>query len=217
MREVFIFSFVLISLFLLNTYSKRMIFSLKGKIQELSPTYAVIDVNGVGYFVGISLQTSQKLSQGKEEFIYTQQIIREDAHLLFGFYSKIEKEMFNLLISVNGVGAVSALILLSSLDLKDIASAILNKNAALLQKVKGIGAKTAERIIVDLRDKVEKFGISAEDISPLADNKIKEESLSALEVLGISRKMSEKIADKILKQTPDLQTEELVKQILKNI
>ena len=217
MREVFIFSFVLISLFLLNTYSKRMIFSLKGKIQELSPTYAVIDVNGVGYFVGISLQTSQKLSQGKEEFIYTQQIIREDAHLLFGFYSKIEKEMFNLLISVNGVGAVSALILLSSLDLKDIASAILNKNAALLQKVKGIGAKTAERIIVDLRDKVEKFGISAEDISPLADNKIKEESLSALEVLGISRKMSEKIADKILKQNPDLQTEELVKQILKNI
>ena len=217
MREVFIFSFVLISLFLLNTYSKRMIFSLKGKIQELSPTYAVIDVNGVGYFVGISLQTSQKLSQGKEEFIYTQQIIREDAHLLFGFYSKIEKEMFNLLISVNGVGAVSALILLSSLDLKDIASAILNKNAALLQKVKGIGAKTAERIIVDLRDKVEKFGISAEDISPLADNKIKEESLSALEVLGISRKISEKIADKILKQNPDLQTEELVKQILKNI
>ena len=194
-----------------------MIFSLKGIVQELTPTYVVIEVNGVGYYVGISLQTSQRLSLGKEVFLFTQQIIREDAHLLFGFYTKEEKEMFNLLISVNGVGAVSALILLSSLDLNDIAQAILNKNPALLQKVKGIGAKTAERIIVDLRDKVEKFGVSAENISAFADNKVKEESLSALEVLGIPKKMSEKIADRILKQNPDLQTEELVKQILKMI
>ena len=194
-----------------------MILSLKGIVQELTPTYVVIEVNGVGYYVGISLQTSQRLSLGKEVFLFTQQIIREDAHLLFGFYTKEEKEMFNFLISVNGVGAVSALILLSSLDLKDIAQAILNKNSALLQKVKGIGAKTAERIIVDLRDKVEKFGVSAENISAFADNKVKEESLSALEVLGIPKKMSEKIADRILKQNPDLQTEELVKQILKMI
>lgn len=194
-----------------------MIFSLKGIVQELTPTYVVIEVNGVGYYVGISLQTSQRLSLGKEVFLFTQQIIREDAHLLFGFYTKEEKEMFNLLISVNGVGAVSALILLSSLDLKDIAQAILNKNSALLQKVKGVGAKTAERIIVDLRDKVEKFGVSAENISAFADNKVKEESLSALEVLGIPKKISEKIADRILKQNPDLQTEELVKQILKMI
>ena len=194
-----------------------MIFSLKGIVQEITPTYVVIEVNGVGYYVGISLQTSQRLSLGKEVFLFTQQIIREDAHLLFGFYTKEEKEMFNLLISVNGVGAVSALILLSSLDLKDIAQAILNKNSALLQKVKGVGAKTAERIIVDLRDKVEKFGVSAENISAFADNKVKEESLSALEVLGIPKKMSEKIADRILKQNPDLQTEELVKQILKMI
>ena len=194
-----------------------MIFSLKGIVQELTPTYVVIEVNGVGYYVGISLQTSQRLSLGKEVFLFTQQIIREDAHLLFGFYTKEEKEMFNLLISVNGVGAFSALILLSSLDLKDIAQAILNKNSALLQKVKGVGVKTAERIIVDLRDKVEKFGVSAENISAFADNKVKEESLSALEVLGIPKKMSEKIADRILKQNPDLQTEELVKQILKMI
>ena len=194
-----------------------MIFSLKGIVQELTPTYVVIEVNGVGYYVGISLQTSQRISLGKEVFLFTQQIIREDAHLLFGFYTKEEKEMFNLLISVNGVGAVSALILLSSLDLKDIAQAILNKNSALLQKVKGVGAKTAERIIVDLRDKVEKFGVSAENISAFADNKVKEESLSALEVLGISKKMSEKIADRILKQNPDLRVEDLVKQILKNI
>ncbi len=194
-----------------------MIFSLKGIVQELSPTYVVVEANGVGYYAGISLQTSQKLSLGKETFLFIQQIIREDAHLLFGFHTKQEKEMFNLLISVNGVGAVSALILLSSLELQDIAQAILNKNSALLQKVKGIGVKTAERIIVDLRDKVEKFGVSAENISTLADNKVKEESLSALEVLGISKKMSEKIADRILKQNPDLSTEELVKQILKHI
>lgn len=194
-----------------------MIFSLKGIVQELSPTYVVVEVNGVGYYVGISLQTSQKLSLGKETFLFIQQIIREDAHLLFGFHTQQEKEMFNLLISVTGVGAVSALILLSSLELQDIAQAILNKNSALLQKVKGIGTKTAERIIVDLRDKVAKFGVSAENISSLADNKVKEESLSALEVLGIPRKMSEKIADRILKQNPDLQTEELVKQILKMI
>ena len=125
--------------------------------------------------------------------------------------------MFNLLISVNGVGAVSALILLSSLDLKDIAQAILNKNSALLQKVKGVGAKTAERIIVDLKDKVLKFGASDENNSTFVDNKVREESLSALEVLGISRKMSEKIADRILKQNPETQTEDLVKQILKNL
>lgn len=194
-----------------------MIFSLKGIVQELNPTSTVIDISGVGYFVGISLQTSHRLTLGKEVFLFAQQIIREDAHLLFGFYTREEKDMFNLLISVNGVGAVSALILLSSLELKDIAAAILHKNAVLLQKVKGIGAKTAERIIVDLRDKVEKFATADEHNSPPIDNKIKDESLSALEVLGIPRKMSEKIADRILKQQPDLNTEELVKQILKNI
>ena len=194
-----------------------MIYSLKGKVQELSPTYAVIDVNGVGYYVGISLQTSQNLSLGKETFLYTQQIFREDAQLLFGFNTSLEKEMFNLLISVNGVGPVSALIVLSSLSNSEISSAILSNNSALLQKVKGVGAKTAERIIIDLRDKVQKFGDSQLNISPISYNKIKDESLSALEVLGIPKKTSEKIADKILKQNPDLNVEELVKQILKNI
>jgi Holliday junction DNA helicase RuvA len=194
-----------------------MIFSLQGIVQELSPTYAVINVQGVGYYVGISLQTSQNLSLNKETFIFIQQIIREDAHLLFGFNTRLEKEMFNLLISVNGVGAVSALILLSSLTLNEIASAILSGNSVLLQKVKGVGVKTAERIIIDLRDKVQKFNVSEENISTFVNNKIKEEALSALEVLGIPKKTSEKIADRILKQNPDVSVEELVKQILKNI
>ena len=194
-----------------------MIYSLKGIVQELTPTYAVIDVNGVGYYVGISLQTHEKLTLGKETFIYIQQIIREDAHLLFGFNSFSEKELFNLLISVNGVGPVSALIMLSSLNNQEIGNAILSSNSGLLQKVKGIGAKTAERIIVDLRDKVQKFSTEEEKNNSITYNKNKDEALSALEVLGISKKMSEKIADRILKQDPDILVEDLVKQILKNI
>ena len=193
-----------------------MIYYLKGVVQELTPTYVVVEVGGVGYYVSASLHTSQKLQQGRECLLYTQQIIREDAHLLFGFYEKAEKEMFNLLISVNGVGAVSAMILLSSLDLAEISQAILSGNSGVLQKVKGIGAKTAERIIIDLRDKVQKFEFT-EGETPLMDNKVKEEALSALEVLGIPRKTSEKIMDKVLKQNPETSTEELVKQVLKNI
>ena len=192
-----------------------MIFYLRGVVSELTPTYAVMDVGGVGYYVGISVQTSQKLHLGKESTIYTQQIIREDAHLLFGFFDKEEREMFNLLISVNGVGAVSAMILLSSLELSDIAQAILSGNSGILQK--GIGAKTAERIIIDLRDKVQKFDGLEAGSTAILDNKIKEEALSALEVLGIPRKTSEKIADKILKQNQEVSVEELVKQVLKNI
>ena len=193
-----------------------MIYYLKGVVQELTPTYAVVEVGGVGYYVSVSLNTSQKLQQGRECLLYTQQIVREDAHLLFGFYEKAEKEMFNLLISVNGVGAVSAMILLSYLDLAEISRAILSGNSGVLQKVKGIGAKTAERIIIDLRDKVQKFEFT-EGETPLMDNKVKEEALSALEVLGIPRKTSEKIMDKVLKQAPETSTEELVKQVLKNI
>jgi Holliday junction DNA helicase RuvA len=194
-----------------------MIFSLQGIVQELTPTYAVINVQGVGYYVGISLMTSHTLTTQQETFLFIQQIIREDAHLLFGFKTRSEKELFNLLISVNGVGAVSALILLSTLSLEEIASAILSKNSALIQKAKGIGAKTAERIIVDLNDKVQKFSNPEENISTIANNKVKEESLSALEVLGIPKRMSEKLADRIIKQNPDISIEELVKQILKNI
>ena len=194
-----------------------MIYSLKGIVQQLNPTSVVVDVNGVGYLVGVSLQTSEKLVLGKETFLNIQQIIREDAHLLFGFNTILEKEMFNLLISVNGVGPVSAIIMLSSLSLDEIASAILSGNALMLQKVKGIGVKTAERIIVDLRDKVQKFTVLDANISTFENNKVKEESLSALEVLGIPRKTSDKIADRILKQNPDLTVEDLVKQILKNI
>lgn len=194
-----------------------MIYSLRGQVQELTPTYIVVDVMGVGYYVGVSLQTSEKLVLGKEVFLYVQQIIREDAHLLFGFYSIEEKQIFNLLVSVSGVGPASALIMLSSLSNHEIATAVVNGQSAVLQKVKGIGVKTAERIVVDLKDKMQKYAHTTENISPITDNKVKNEALSALEVLGIPKKMSEKLADKILKQNSDFSVEELVKQILKNI
>lgn len=194
-----------------------MIYSLRGRVQELSPTHVVVEVNGIGYYVGISLQTSEKLALHKDCFLYTQQVIRDDAHLLFGFYTLQEKEMFNLLVSVNGVGAVSALILLSSLSLEETALGIMSGNSVLLQKVKGIGAKTAQRIIVDLKDKVAKFDVSGVVLSAQEDNKVKEESLTALEVLGISKKMAEKHANQILKLNPTITVEELVKQILKKL
>lgn len=193
-----------------------MIYWLKGVIQELSPTYAVVEVNGVGYYVGVSVQTSEKLILGKETLLYTQQIFREDAQLLFGFHQSSEREIFNLLISVSGVGPASALIMLSSLNISEISNAILSGNSSMLQKVKGIGAKTAERIIIDLRDKMQKFG-NVQDNIAVSYNKTKDEALSALEVLGIAKKMSDKLADKILKQTPEISVEDLVKQILKSI
>jgi len=216
-RSFFCCFFFFTQFTIFETFNTTMIYSLKGIVQEVTPAYAVIDVNGVGYYVGVSIRTSEKLRQGQETFVYTQQIFREDAQLLYGFNTFSEKEMFNLLISVNGVGPASALIMLSSLSDAEISSAILSNQSALLQKVKGIGAKTAERIIVDLRDKVQKFSASGEIISVSGDNKIKEEALSALEVLGIPKRTSEKIAVRILKSQPDLNVEELVKQILKNI
>lgn len=194
-----------------------MIYSLRGVIQELSPTYVVVEVGGIGYYVGVSVQTSEKLVLGKETLLYIQQIFREDAQLLFGFANLQEKEIFNLLISVNGVGPASALIMLSSLSISEVSNAVLSGNSGMLQKVKGIGAKTAERIIVDLRDKMQKFGAVADNISPISYNKTKNEALVALEVLGIPKKTSEKIADKILKENPEISVEDLVKQILKSI
>lgn len=194
-----------------------MIYSLRGKVTELSPAHAVLDVQGIGYYVGVSLQTSSQLTLGAEVQLYTQQIIREDAHLLFGFFTREERSLFNLLISVTGVGAASALMMLSSFSLEELAGAIQQNNAALLQKAKGIGAKTAERIIVDLRDKVKGFQSSGNQADMTTYHPVKDEALAALEVLGIARKIAEKTADRLIKQDRDISTESLVKQILKSL
>ena len=196
-----------------------MIYSLRGTVLEVTPSFCAIEVNGIGYQIGISLQSYQKLQKDAQAFLFISQIIREDANLLFGFISKEERVLFNLLLSVSGVGPSSALIMLSSLSIEEITEAISSGNSVLLQKVKGIGAKTAQRIVIDLRDKIQILGeVSFKD--PLMGSSldsVKQEALKALEVLGISRKITEKATEKILLSTPDIKLEELVKQILRNL
>ena len=196
-----------------------MIYSLRGTVLEVTPSFCAIEVNGIGYQIGISLQSYQKLHKDAQAFLFISQIIREDANLLFGFISKEERVLFNLLLSVSGVGPSSALIMLSSLSIEEIIEAISSGNSVLLQKVKGIGAKTAQRIVIDLRDKIQILGeVSFKD--PLMGSSlesVKQEALKALEVLGISRKITEKATEKILLSTPDIKLEELVKQILRNL
>lgn len=196
-----------------------MIYSLRGTVLEVTPSFCAIEVNGIGYQIGISLQSYQKLQKDAQAFLFISQIIREDANLLFGFISKEERVLFNLLLSVSGVGPSSALIMLSSVSIEEIIEAISSGNSVLLQKVKGIGAKTAQRIVIDLRDKIQILGeVSFKD--PLMGgslDSVKQEALKALEVLGISRKITEKATEKILLSTPDIKLEELVKQILRNL
>lgn len=196
-----------------------MIYSLRGTVLEVTPSFCAIEVNGIGYQIGISLQSYQKLHKDAQAFLFISQIIREDANLLFGFISKEERVLFNLLLSVSGVGPSSALIMLSSLSIEEIIEAISSGNSVLLQKVKGIGAKTAQRIVIDLRDKIQILGeVSFKDpLMGTSLESVKQEALKALEVLGISRKITEKATEKILLSTPDIKLEELVKQILRNL
>jgi len=193
-----------------------MITSIKGKLIEKNPTYAVVECNGIGYFVNISLQTFSNIPGVESVKLYTHLSIRDDAHILYGFYEKIEREIFRLLISVSGVGPSTAITMLSSMTSKQIQQAIASEDVATIQSVKGIGAKTAQRVIVDLKDKILKtFNITGE--LSTSDNTIKNEALSALEVLGFSRKNIDKTLQNILQETPDIALEELIKQALKNL
>ena len=193
-----------------------MITQLRGKLIEIYPTNAVIDCNGVGYWVNISLNTYSTLEHEEAVTIFTHLIVREDAHLLYGFATKLEREIFQKLISVNGVGPASGMMMISTLSSKEIATAIATEDVKVLQSVKGIGAKTAQRIIIDLKDKLDQNLI--QDVnSGSVKNKSKNEALSALEVLGIPKKSAEKIMDKILQDQPDADVEFLVKETLKKI
>jgi len=193
-----------------------MITQLRGKLVEINPTSAVIDCNGVGYWVNISLNTYSAIEHEELITIYTHLIVREDAHILYGFSSKSEREVFLKLISVNGVGPASGMMMISTLSAQEIATAIANDDAGLLQSVKGIGAKTAQRIIIDLKDKLDPT-IVVNVNSGVDKNKSKNEALSALEVLGIPKKSAEKVMDKILGNYPDADVEFLVKETLKKI
>lgn len=192
-----------------------MITHLQGQLVEKTPTYVVIDCNGVGYMIHISLNTYSKISEEKQLRLYTYLQIKEDAHTLFGFYEKSEREVFSLLLSVSGVGAGTARIMLSSLSPSQLQSAIINGDAKTIQSIKGIGAKTAQRIILDLREKMIKLG-GVEEISNNDTNINKQEALSALEVLGYPQKVAENVVQKIISKANDnLSVEEIIKQALK--
>lgn len=189
---------------------------LKGEIIELNPTYLVLENSGIGYFIHISVNTYSKLAEQKTCLIYIHQAIREDAHVFFGFADKKEREIFLQLISVSGIGANTARMMLSSLSPEEVKSAILQNNIALLKSIKGIGLKTAERIIVDLRDKVGKITDESEIVVTI-NNTIKDEALSALVMLGFPKSKIEKLLSDILKDHKSLSVEELVKESLKRI
>lgn len=192
-----------------------MITHLQGQLVEKTPTYVVIDCNGVGYMIHISLNTYSKISEEKQLHLYTYLQIKEDANTLFGFYEKSEREVFSLLLSVSGVGASTARIMLSSLSPSQLQSVIINGDAKTIQSIKGIGAKTAQRIILDLREKMIKLG-GVEEISNNDTNINKQEALSALEVLGYPQKIAENVVQKIISKANDnLSVEEIIKQALK--
>lgn len=193
-----------------------MITHLKGKLVEKSPTNVVIEVNGIGYWVNISLTTFSQIPDNENIKLFTHLQIKEDSHSLYGFYSKKERDIFRLLISVSGVGTSTARTMLSSLNPQQVVEAISSNNVSIVQSVKGIGSKTAQRLIIELRDKILKI-YNLDETYANSNNTTREEALSALEVLGINKKSSERLVDNIIKENQDISVEEIIKETLKNI
>ena len=199
-----------------------MIEYIKGELTDLTPAFATIEVAGIGYGLNISLNTFSAIQGKKEVRLYVYEAIREDAHLLYGFVNKKEREMFLLLITVNGVGANTARMMLSGLSVTELCNAISTGNARLIQNVKGIGKMTAQRIIVDLRDKIVALGIADElpaggTIAAPVNNAVKDEAVSALTMLGFAPAPSQKVVLQILQEQPDAPVETVVKLALKQI
>ncbi|MCY1718919.1 Holliday junction branch migration protein RuvA [Prolixibacteraceae bacterium Z1-6] len=189
---------------------------IRGNIADISPANIIIDAGGIGYFVNISLNSYSQLSGKKDAKLFLHQIVREDAHTLYGFSNATERELFRNLISVNGVGASTAIMMLSSLTPDELRTAVTTENVNVLKAVKGIGAKTAQRIIIDLKDKLGKLPESGQILhSP--DNTIRNESLSALVMLGFVRRDADKTVTKILEEQPDITVESVIKQALKRL
>ena len=199
-----------------------MIEYIKGELTELTPALATIEAAGIGYGLNISLNTFSAIQGKKEVKLYVYEAIREDAHVLFGFVNKKEREMFLLLITVSGVGANTARMILSSLSVSELCNAISTNNERLMKSVKGIGLKTAQRIIVDLRDKIVALGIAEElpvggTVAAPVNNQVKDEAVSALTMLGFAPAPSQKVVLAILKEQPDAPVEVVVKLALKQI
>lgn len=193
-----------------------MITHIQGKLIEKNPTDVVIECNGVGYILNISLHTFSQIPDNEYLKLYTHLQVKEDSHTLYGFSSLAEREIFRLLISVNGIGASIARTMLSSLTPKQIREGIATNDVALIQSIKGIGAKTAQRVIIDLKDKILKI-YDIDEVSVSKGNTNKDEALSALEVLGFVKKQAERVVDKIMISHPDASVEAIIKQALKNL
>ncbi|UKM65759.1 Holliday junction branch migration protein RuvA [Flavobacteriaceae bacterium GSB9] len=193
-----------------------MITHIQGKLTEKNPTHVVIDCNGVGYMLHVSLHTFSQIPDAENLKLFTHLQVKEDSHTLYGFSSLAEREIFRLLISVSGIGASTARTMLSSLTPKQVREGIANEDVVLIQSIKGIGAKTAQRVIIDLKDKILKI-YDIDEVSVSKDNTNKDEALSALEVLGFAKKQAERAVDKIVAAQPDANVETIIKQALKNL
>jgi len=193
-----------------------MITHIQGRLVEKRPTDVVIDCNGVGYHLNISLHTFSQIPEGENLKLYTHLQVKEDSHTLFGFSSLAEREIFRMLLSVSGIGASTARTMLSSLTPVQVREGIAVGDVALIQSIKGIGAKTAQRVILDLKDKILKV-YDIDENSTAQSNTNKDEALSALEVLGFTKKQSERVIDKFLRQEPQANVETIIKQALKNL
>lgn len=188
---------------------------IKGRLVEKNPAYAVIDCNGVAYYLNISVYTYSRIQEEEPCMLFTHLIIREDAHMLFGFADHMERDLFRHLISVSGVGVSTARIILSSLNPQEATQAIVDGNAPVLQRIKGIGSKTAERIIIDLKNKLSRNLLPSEK-SGILHNTGKEEALSALAILGFPKVLAEKVLNKIIEtEGSGLSVEQLIKQALR--
>ena len=187
---------------------------ISGTVVEKNPTYVVLDNQGIGYFINISLNTFTAIGEQQHVKLFVHLAIREDAHTLYGFYTEAERELFLQLITVSGVGCNTARLILSSMTVKEAVDAIATNNIRMIQGVKGIGAKTAQRIVVDLHDKVGKLEAGGE-ISPVGNNTLKDEALSALMVLGFNKMSIEKVLDKLIKQMDNPSVEDLIKESLR--
>ena len=193
-----------------------MITQIKGRLIEKTPTYLVIDCNGIGYEVNISLNTFSSISSEENIQLFTHLQIREDAHILYGFFTIVERTVFRLLISISGIGTSTARTMLSSLTPNEIQQAIIAEDVPKIQGIKGIGLKTAQRVIIELKDKIISLH-GMEEIPIEKSNTIKEETLSALEVLGYSRKSSEKVVDNLIHGNPSITIEDLIKGALNKL
>lgn len=199
-----------------------MIEYIKGEIQELTPTYAIIEASNIGYYIHISLICNSQLQNQKNTKLFIHEIIREDAHLLFGFIDKAERDIFLLLISVSGVGANTARVIQSKFETKELQQIIASGDAKSIQSVKGIGAKTAQRLIVDLKEKVCKIDSdlilspTSSSVSSISNTNVSE-ALNALTTLGFQANASKKALEQLVKKDPTLSVEQLVKLALKHM